>query len=201
MEKMDSDRVKALGQAARAIMDSTGATANVQNYEYFSAHLFDRLASGGGCYLALEALLLTWAKHLRVTPEASSESDLWDGVDPKAELPVQWWVIKLAAGAWSRFKNPDLLDDGKRPSLGQAFEVEQKGQGKRPLPVTDREKARNFERALLLAAEFLRLGKLEAAIRSIEVDYRFARSQLLENWREHGEAALAALSGMRTSGG
>jgi hypothetical protein len=201
MEKADSDRINALGEAARTIMDGTGLTASVNNYEHFLAQLFERVSAGGGSYLALDALLLTWAKHLRLALATSPQPNLWDGVDPKAEVRVPWWVVKLIVGAWSRFKNPDLLDDGKRPTLGQAFEVEQKGQGKRPLPVIDRERARNFERALLVAAEFLRLRKLDAALLSIEIDYGFARSQLLENWGEHGEAALAALGGTRTSRG
>lgn len=86
-------------------------------------------------------------------------SDRTRSVKANEAVPIPRWILELLASGWYRYR-----DDQSRASLGEVYDLEGHGQGKRPIV----QSFKNFHRNLRLALDVTHCRKSDPECRSIE---------------------------------
>ena len=136
---------------------------------------------------ALRALRLI--QNDTATREGSLDED-WAGIRPDTPVPVPWWIVAVISERWAEYLGLDGIK-----TLGQAFDVEGRGQGKhRAVSVRDTERD-HWGYALEVAYEH-ETGAARSvtdAIGTVAERWEKSYDTIHDVWKAHGKVSRAAV--------
>lgn len=134
-----------------------------------------------------------------IVAERSFRSDQSDGrfggMDPKSRVEIPWWVAWAISVGWSAY-----IVDGATATLGQAFGVEERGQGKHRFVATQKTRNLRFGYALEVAYELASTQprpSVEVAVSTIAERFGVSEGTVSKAWKTHKSAAIKTVDTKR----
>jgi hypothetical protein len=119
-------------------------------------------------------------------------NDSFGGMDPKSRVEIPWWVAWAISVRWSAY-----MKDSNTATLGQAFGVEGRGQGKRRFIAT--QKTRNWKRGYALEVAYERKitqprPTVEAAVGTVAQRWGVSDDTVWQAWNEFRDLVNKAVA-------
>ena len=126
-------------------------------------------------------------------------SAVWQREDtgrPETKVTLPRWVAEKLAEGFFRYR--DAAHGSEYISLGQAYGLEGRGQGKQPPIVGEKNILRDIRLVTTIAKRRLDGIKLEAALQEMVDATGLSIGQVRRIWEKHRTKALSALKNLRT---
>lgn len=115
---------------------------------------------------------------------------------PEASVVLPRWVAETLAERF--FQYLDAAHEGQNISLGKAYGLEGRGQGKQPPVIREKINVRDIRLLTWIAQRKLAGIKIEAALQEMVDETGLSLSQVRRIWERDGKRALSGLQNIRT---
>lgn len=117
----------------------------------------------------------------------------WRKGETPDSVTVPFWVVEAIVAGYKQYQASHTGSGGARLKFGEAFQVEGRGQGKRPRIHETMKQLRNIRLATHLVL-FEELGwKIEAAVQELAAKTGIHHTTVRDIWAEHAGQAREAL--------
>lgn len=115
---------------------------------------------------------------------------------PETDVMLPKWVAEALAQGFFRYR--EAAHGGEYISLGEAYGLEGRGQGKQPPIIQEKNQSRGIRLVTTIAQRRLAGIKLEAALQEMVVATGLSLGQVRRIWERDGKRAISALENLRT---
>jgi len=122
-------------------------------------------------------------------------SYVWQAEEPST-LPIPWWVVQALAIGFINYR--DRAGSGTPMTLGEAYNLEGRGQGKEPRIQRALRELRDIRIATAIAQANVAGVKIEAALQEQSDKTRLSVGQVRRIWEKNHRRASSAIRNFRT---